>query len=74
MGKKSAQCNQLYTSFLCLIFRMASLVRQNYSEECEAAVNRQIHEELSTMYTYMSLVSWLSCCMTGFYLKVARHV
>ncbi|BFZ15734.1 hypothetical protein BsWGS_18773 [Bradybaena similaris] len=32
-----------------------SLVRQNYSEECEAAVNRQINLELYASYVYLSM-------------------
>jgi len=34
---------------------MASLVRQNYHEESEAGVNRQINLELYASYTYMSM-------------------
>ena len=36
---------------------MASNVRQNYHQECEDAVNRQINLELYAMYTYLSMVS-----------------
>ncbi|KAH9490118.1 hypothetical protein Btru_044993 [Bulinus truncatus] len=32
-----------------------SLARQNYNEECEAAVNRQINLELYASYVYMSM-------------------
>ncbi|CAG5117593.1 unnamed protein product [Candidula unifasciata] len=32
-----------------------SLARQNYSEECEAAVNRQINLELYANYVYLSM-------------------
>ncbi|CAM9724866.1 unnamed protein product [Lampetra planeri] len=32
-----------------------SLVRQNFSEECEAAVNRQINQELYASYVYLSM-------------------
>lgn len=32
------------------------LVRQNYSAESEAGVNKQINMELSAMYTYLSMV------------------
>jgi len=37
---------------------MASLVRQNYHEACEAAVNKQINMELYAMYVYMSMSSY----------------
>ena len=40
-----------------ILFRMALSVRQNYSDECEAAVNKQVHGELCAMYTYMAMVS-----------------
>lgn len=36
---------------------MASQVRQNYHEESEAGVNRQINLELYASYTYLSMVS-----------------
>jgi len=41
-------------------FSMASSVRQNYSKECEAAVNKQINGELCAMYTHMAMVSQIS--------------
>ena len=33
-----------------------SLARQNYSEECEAGINRQINMELYASYVYQSMV------------------
>ena len=35
----------------------SSIVRQNYHEECEAGINRQINMELYASYVYMSMVS-----------------
>ena len=35
---------------------MASRIRQNYKEDCEALVNKQINMELYASYVYMSLV------------------
>lgn len=35
---------------------MSSLVRQNYHEECEAGINKQINLELYASYVYMSMV------------------
>jgi len=32
-----------------------SLIRQNYGEECEAAINKQINMELYASYVYMSM-------------------
>jgi len=32
-----------------------SLIRQNYSEECEAAINKQINMELHASYVYLSM-------------------
>ncbi|XP_048450616.1 ferritin heavy chain B-like, partial [Rhincodon typus] len=34
---------------------MASQVRQNYREDCEAAVNKQINLELYSSYVYLSM-------------------
>lgn len=36
---------------------MASTIRHNFHEECEAAVNKQINQELYNSYVYMSMVS-----------------
>lgn len=36
---------------------MASNVRQNYHEDSESGVNKQINLELYAMYTYLSMVS-----------------
>ena len=35
---------------------MANQVRQNFHEECEAAINRQINLELYASYVYLSMV------------------
>lgn len=34
---------------------MASLARQNYHQECEAAINKQINLELYASYVYSSM-------------------
>ena len=34
---------------------MASLARQNYHQDCEAAVNKQINLELHVSYVYLSI-------------------
>lgn len=34
---------------------MASQIRQNYSEDCEASINKQINMELYASYVYMSM-------------------
>lgn len=31
-------------------------IRQNFSDDCEAAINRQINIELFASYTYLSMV------------------
>ena len=36
---------------------MATKCRQNYHEECEAAINKQINMELFASYNYTALVS-----------------
>merc|ERR1712062_309825 len=38
-----------------LIIIMASRIRQNYREDCEALVNKQINMELYASYVYMSM-------------------
>ena len=35
---------------------MTSRIRQNYKEDCEALVNKQINMELYASYVYMSMV------------------
>ena len=35
---------------------MASRIRQNYKEDCEALINKQVNMELMASYTYMSMV------------------
>lgn len=35
---------------------MSSQVRQNFHQDCEAAVNRQINLELYASYVYLSMV------------------
>lgn len=42
---------------------MASQIRQNYHEDCEASINKQINMELYASYVYMSMVSVLSLCL-----------
>lgn len=37
--------------------KMASQVRQNYHEDCEASINKQINMELYASYVYLSMVS-----------------
>ncbi|CAN0299943.1 unnamed protein product [Lampetra planeri] len=37
---------------------MTSQVRQNYSQEVEAAINRQVNQELYASYVYLSLASY----------------
>lgn len=39
---------------------MANQVRQNFHEDCEAAINKQINLELYASYVYLSMVSIFS--------------
>lgn len=39
---------------------MSSQVRQNFHQDCEAAINRQINLELYASYVYLSMVSLTS--------------
>ena len=47
-----------FTLSLLLPLKMAkqSQIRQNYHEECEALVNKQVNMELYASYVYLSLV------------------
>ena len=52
---------------------MSSQIRQNYSTEVEAAVNRLVNMKLRASYTYLSLASiststmWLRKVCAGFF-------
>ena len=37
--------------------KVDDLVRQNYAQESEDGINKQINMELSAMYTYLSMVN-----------------
>merc|ERR1712080_755453 len=39
---------------------MASNIRQNYHEECEALINKQINMEMYASYVYLSMASYFS--------------
>lgn len=48
----------------------ASQVRQNFHEDCEEAINRQINMELFAFYTYLSFVNiWCEYLMSWFWHK-----
>lgn len=44
---------------VCVCSNMSSQVRQNFHQDCEAAINRQINLELYASYVYLSMVSVL---------------
>lgn len=46
------------SAFLGTMAAESSRGRQNYSIECEAAVNKQINVELCAYHQYLALVSW----------------
>jgi ferritin heavy chain len=41
---------------------MANQVRQNFHEDCEAAINKQINMELYASYVYLSMVNMRRIC------------
>jgi ferritin len=41
---------------------MTSKCRQNYHEECEAAINKQINMELYASYSYLAMVRTINAC------------
>lgn len=54
--------NELIASVVFVCFRtMSSQVRQNFHQDCEAAINRQINLELYASYVYLSMVRVYQC-------------
>ena len=51
---------------------MTSRIRQNYKEDCEALVNKQINMELYASYVYMSMVG-LTAHFSHLYLTLIFH-
>ena len=53
---------------------MTSQVRQNFHEDCEAAINRQINMELYASYVYMSMVMKFIEIYYAIYPKLALFI
>ncbi|KAI5085330.1 ferritin heavy chain, partial [Silurus meridionalis] len=49
------QRNKATRLFVCVDSNMISQVRQNFHQDCEAAINRQINLELYASYVYLSM-------------------
>ena len=49
-----------FTPISTVQLRKMSLCRQNYHEDCEAGINKQINLELYASYVYLSMVGSLS--------------
>lgn len=45
---------------------MGSQIRQNFHQDCEAAINRQINLELYASYVYLSMVRNALCIFLPF--------
>ena len=39
---------------------MSSRIRQNYHEECEALINKQVNMEMYASYVYLSMASYFN--------------
>lgn len=52
-----------FCRYLCL------LVRENFSKECEKAINKQINMELKACHNYLAMVCTIAK-NNGFYLKI----
>merc|ERR1712061_568249 len=39
---------------------MSSRIRQNYHEECEALINKQVNMEMDASYVYLSMASYFA--------------
>ena len=50
-----AGCRLLFARPFSSIISTMSLVRQNFHEECEAGINRQINMELYASYLYLAM-------------------
>lgn len=67
-------------NFFFFYTEMSSLIRQNFHQDCEAAVNRQINLELYASYVYLSMVrdalKWAFCYWShvSIYKKINKHV
>merc|ERR1712083_181919 len=48
----------LYHQAINQQLEMASRIRQNYKEDCEALINKQVNMELMASYTYMSMACY----------------
>uniref|UniRef100_A0A0B6Z1Q9 Ferritin n=1 Tax=Arion vulgaris TaxID=1028688 RepID=A0A0B6Z1Q9_9EUPU len=62
--------SQLSTNDIRILKAKMSMCRQNYSEECEAGVNRQINLELYASYVYYSMAFHFNrddVALPGFY-------
>lgn len=48
----------MFTPLVIIIIytEMSSQIRQNFHQDCEAAINRQINLELYASYVYLSMV------------------
>merc|ERR1711994_978192 len=40
--------------------KMSSRIRQNYHEECEALINKQVNMEMYASYVYLSMASYFA--------------
>merc|ERR1711915_758542 len=59
-----------FTTFLFIILKMSeSRIRQNYHQDCEALINKQINMEFYASYVYLSMASYFNRddqALTGF--------
>merc|ERR1711915_547870 len=50
-----------FTTFLFIILKMSeSRIRQNYHQDCEALINKQINMEFYASYVYLSMASYFN--------------
>merc|ERR1712226_1580720 len=59
MGKEDTHSSILSTSFSPKMAKQ-SQIRQNYHEECEALVNKQVNMELYYSYVYLSMSAYFA--------------
>lgn len=69
------ECNgNVFTHLFIVVIstEMSSQIRQNFHQDCEAAINRQINLELYASYVYLSMVRNAfnaMCCLCSFRLR-----
>lgn len=63
-----------FKNYLRIKRKMSSQVRQNFHEDCEAAINRQINMELYASYTYLAMVNIYQYAIKNLWGNIYKHI